>query len=65
MRTAYRRRDRHSIVIENNEHARRKNFQAVERLIDKPVIKRAVSDKRDHVKRLFFQIARLRNTKRS
>ena len=58
MHSADGRRNRHAVIVENDENIRVENAQAVERLIHQAVIEGAVADKGDNVVILLFQVAR-------
>ena len=61
---AHRGRNGHAVIVQDNQNLRIQDFQRVERLVNQPVIERAVADKRDDGKILFLQIARFRDADR-
>ena len=64
VRAAYRGRNGHSVIVENDQNARIQKAQTVERLVDQTVIERTVADERDHVEIFPFQIARFGDSER-
>ena len=57
-------RNRHPVIVEDDEDFRIQNTQAVKSLVDESVIKRTISDKGDDVIILSLQIARLGDAER-
>ena len=64
VRTSDRRGDRHAVIVEDDEDARVQYAQAVECLIDQPVVEGTVADQRDHIEVLFFQVTRFCDAER-